>query len=389
MIKLARSVIGTEEMQEVQRVMTLAFLGMGKEVKQFEEELGSYLGGEKRVICVNTGTAALHLAAQSIGLKAGDEVLVPSLTFVSTFQAISATGAKPIACDIDSTTGFIDLNDAARRITPNTKAIFPVHYAGATGNLMGLYDLARSHKLRVVEDAAHAFGTSYDGKKIGSFGDIICFSFDGIKNITSGEGGAIVTSDPQVINDASDLRLLGVMKDSEKRYQNQRSWEFDVTAQGWRYHMSDIMAAIGRVQLRRFETEFKPKRLEMAKLYRKLLADCTGIRFFEMHPGTVPFMMPIRVLDHRRDPLRKYLLENQVEVGIHYKPNHLLSFYGGGKISLPVAETLYSELLSLPFHPQLGENDIHQVCEQIMSFLKDPERMSLRGARGDGAIALC
>jgi dTDP-4-amino-4,6-dideoxygalactose transaminase len=166
---------------------------------------------------------------QAIGVGVGDEVLVPTLTYVATFQAVSACGAIPVACDVRRADGLLDLEDAARRITPRTKAVMPVHYASFPGDLDALYAFAERHGLRVVEDAAHAFGCEYKGRRIGSFGDVACFSFDGIKNITSGEGGAIVSSDPEIIARAMDARLLGVIKDSEKRYAGERSWEFDVS----------------------------------------------------------------------------------------------------------------------------------------------------------------
>ncbi len=373
MIKLARSIIGNEEKRAVEAVLDRAFLGMGPEVQAFEKELEDYLGSDRRVLCVNTGTSALHLALQAIGLHAGDEVLVPSLTFVATFQAISATGANPVACDVDEKTWLLDLEDAERRLTAKTKAIVPVHYASEPGNVEKLYQFAKKHGLRVVEDAAHSFGCEYKGRRIGSFGDITCFSFDGIKNITSGEGGAVVTSDPQVIAAVADARLLGVCKDSEKRYRNERSWEFDVTEQGWRYHMSDIMAAIGRVQLRRFESEFRQKRMELASIYRKRLSHSP---YLELIPtqgeGIVPFMVPVRIRNDRRDAARAALLQREIEVGIHYKPSHLLSKFGRASEKLPVAEAIYRELLSLPLHPGLSSGDVEEVCQILLGILSSP-----------------
>src|SRR5450759_1400654 len=205
-----------------------------------------FIGGNRQVICVNTGTAALQLAVQACGIGRGDDVLVPTLTFVSCFQAVSATGATPVACEVLRDNGCLDPEDAARRITAHTKAIMPVHYASGAGKLYDVYALAKKHGLRVIEDAAHAFGGTRNGARVGATGDVVCFSFDGIKNITSGEGGAVVTSDAAVANRIKDARLLGVEKDTEKRYTGKRSWEFDVTAQGWRYHMSNVFAALGR-----------------------------------------------------------------------------------------------------------------------------------------------
>ena len=371
MIRLSKSAIGKKEIQAVSEILKNEFLGIGPETQAFENDLKYYLDDQVEVVCTNTGTAALQLAVQGCGLGNGDEVLVPSLTYLASFQAVSATGAKPVPCDVLETSGLIDLNDAHKNITLNTKAIMPVHYTGYVGNLDAIYDFANEYSLRVIEDAAHAFGSTYKSKIIGSFGDVACFSFDGIKNITSGEGGAIVSNDKKVIKKVQDARLLGVEKDTEKRYQRQRNWEFDVKEQGWRYHMSDIMAAIGRVQLTRFEIEFKPKRIELHKQYREKLTSIDGIKLFETDiENVVPHIMPIRVLNGKRDYIRTKLTESNIGTGIHYKPNHLLSYYGRGKVSLPVAEILYDQLLTLPLHSDLNNEDVEFICEKLKEVLK-------------------
>lgn len=370
-IRLSKSDIGQTEQNAVKCILDKEFLGTGPETQAFEKDLKEYLGSEVDVVCTNTGTAALQLAVQGCGLRAGDEVLVPTLTYLASFQAISATWAKTVPCDVLENSGLIDLNDAKKRLTTNTKAIMPVHYTGYMGDLDAIYDFANSNSLRVIEDASHAFGSTYKGKKIGSFGDIVCFSFDGIKNITSGEGGAVVTRDKQVIQKVQDARLLGVQRDTEKRYQSQRSWEFDVKEQGWRYHMSDIMAAIGRAQLVRFENELKPKRVELHKYYRRILSEVDGIKLLETDiDEVVPHIMPVRVLHGKRDRVRDNMATANIETGIHYKPNHLLSYYGGGKTKLPVSESLYRELLTLPLHPDLSFDDLEYVCEQLLKALE-------------------
>ena len=292
------------------------------------------------------------------------------MTFVATFQAISAAGAVPVACEVYPETVTLDLEDAARRITPRTRAVMPVHYASNPGDLEAIYDFARRHGLRVIEDAAHAFGCTDQGRKIGSFGDLACFSFDGLKNITSGEGGAVVTADPGVIQAIQDARLLGVQRDTEKRYQGARSWEFDVQHQGYRYHLSNLFAAMGRVQLGRFEGEFKPRRVEVAQKYRRAFAGTGNLQLLAGDPGPiVPHIFPVRVLNGKRDGLRQFLQDRGIETGIHYKPNHLLSFYGGGREALPVTERLYEELLTLPLHPGLGDEEIDYTIAAVSEFL--------------------
>jgi dTDP-4-amino-4,6-dideoxygalactose transaminase len=370
MIHISRSMVGAAELEAMGRVMRHdGYLGMGRVVRAFEEELQEYLGGRNRtVICLNSGTAALHLAVQSL-IDPGDEVLVQSLTFIASFQAISAAGGMPVACEVYPGTVTLDLEDAARRITPRTRAVMPVHYASNPGDLEAIYGFAERYGLRVIEDAAHAFGCTYKDRKIGSFGDLACFSFDGLKNITSGEGGAVVTSDPEVIQWVQDARLLGVQRDTEKRYQGARSWEFDVQHQGYRYHLSNLFAAVGRVQLGRFEGEFKPRRIALAQKYRTAFTGASDLVLFHGDPGPiVPHIFPIRVINGKRDGLRQFLLARGIETGIHYKPNHLLSFYGGGREALPVTEKLYEELLTLPLHPGLGDAEIDATIAAVREF---------------------
>ena len=365
-IKVSKSVLDNKEAQAVSRVILQdGYLGMGKKVKEFEKKLEAFLGTKKKVVCVNSGTAALHLAVEAI-TKPSDEVLVQSMTYVASFQAISAARAVPVACEIDPETMTIDLNDAKKRLTKKTKAIMPVHYASDPGYLRNIYKFAKIHKLRVIEDAAHAFGTIYDKKLVGAFGDIICFSFDGIKNITSGEGGAVVTTDFKVLRYVRDARLLGVCKDTQMRYKGLRSRKFDVVAQGYRYHMSNIFAAIGMAQLEKFPS-FKDARQRLAKRYVEHLGNLGEIEIFKKnYHDVVPHIFPIKVLNGKRDALLKYLEGNNVECAIHYYPNHLLSYYKSG--SLPVTEEVYRQLLTLPLHPALTEEQQNKVMRLIKIF---------------------
>lgn len=365
LIRLSKSCLSVAEKQAVMGVLDREYLGMGKEVQQFEQALTDFFC--RRTICVVNGTAALQLAVQACNIGPGDEVLVPSLTYVASFQAISATGAKPIACDIDPETCILDWRDAERRLTSRTKSIMPVHYSGGVGNLDNIYAFANRNGLRVIEDAAHAFGSTHNGRRIGSFGDIACFSFDGIKNMTSGEGGCIVSSDSNVIRKIQDARLLGVEKDTEKRYTGQRSWEFDVTAQGWRYHMSNIMAAIGLEQLKRF-SRLATVRQHLARYYNELLRDHTRIQLLlRDYDAVVPHIYVVRIKGLiNRNELQSKLLKQGIQTGIHYQPNHTLSLYADATTApLPVTDAIYPELLTLPLHPDLTEADVETVCREL------------------------
>lgn len=373
-LRLSKSIIGQSEADAVTRILLDdGYLGMGAEVGKFESEIADYLNVDPcHVVCVSTGTSALHLAVEAV-VNPGEEVLVPSFTFLSSYQAISAARAIPISCDIYEDSLTIDIEDAKSKITEKTKAIMPVHYASNPACLDKVYKLASNYNLRVIEDAAHAFGCSFRSKKIGSFGDITCFSFDGIKNITSGEGGAIVTSDESVLNVVKDGRLLSIEKDSDKRYKGLRSWDFDSTRQGYRYHMSNIFAAIGRVQLKRLDNEFAPKRKVLLNKYIELLGSNPDIVLQVQDPEAdiVPHIFCIRILNEKRTGLKFALEESNIPTGIHYKPNHLLSFYGGGSIKLPITEKIYNEILTLPLHPELKISDVEQICNLITNYLNN------------------
>lgn len=370
-IRLSKSCISHQEKEAVQLVLDREYLGMGQEVQRFEELLSDFFS--RSVICVSSGTAALQLAIVGAGIKPGDEVLVPSLTYLASFQAISACGAIPIACDINEHNFQICLEDASTRISKKTQAIMPVHYSGGTGDLNQIYNFAKINNLIVIEDAAHAFGTKFENKLIGSMGDVTCFSFDGIKNITSGEGGCIVTDNKKIIDYISDARLLGVERDSMKRYQESRSWEFDVKHQGWRYHMSNIMAAIGIVQLGRF-SEFSDQRQLLARKYNSAFKDLDTLKLLPWdYTQVVPHIYPIQIKGLRdRDGLQKILKSKNIQTGFHYQPNHLLSFYQQSKsIYLKNTENIFPELLSLPLHPDLTTEDVDYVAKTLIEYLPD------------------
>ncbi len=371
-LRLSMSVLGNDEIHAVTRVMREdGYLGMGNEVREFEKEIADYLGVSPNwVICVNSGTAALHLAVQAT-TDPGEEVLVPSLTYISSFQSISASNAVPVPCEVNIETGTISVDDAKDRITNKSKVIMPVHYASNPEGIENVYSFAKSKGLRVIEDAAHAFGCSYHGKKVGSFGDIICFSFDGIKNITSGEGGCVVTSDNKVAEYIRDARLLGIKKDTDNRFKGKRSWDFDATHQGYRYHMSNLFAAIGRAQLKKLDLVFGPKRKKIAKLYRDELTDVAGLSFFHTNlDEQIPHIQPVRITNGKKDLVIQTLTNNDIETGIHYKPNHLLSLYSNAKRNkLPITEKLYSEILTLPLHPNLENQDIIKISNLIKKVL--------------------
>ena len=369
-IRLSKSCVGQEEIDAVTDVLKREYLGMGQDVNRFESDLCEFFGG-RDVTLVNTGTAALHLAVQGAGIKDGDEVLVQSLTYVACFQAIRATGGVPVACEVDDDTLTIDLNDAESKLTSKTKAIMPVHYAGQCGDLDAIYEFAKKHNLRVIEDASHAFGTTYKGRKIGSFGDIVCISMDGIKNITSGEGGMIITDDPVCQKVVKDARLLSVQNDTDSRFKGTRTWLFDVDQPGWRYHMSNIMAAIGYTQLKKFP-KFKQTRQSLAKLYQQELGKVEGVKIIPCnYDEVVPHIFVVRITNGKRDEVKQYLNDNGVATGMHYRPNHLLSLFAFNQDNATLMHTdkIYEQLITLPLHADMNEEDVMYVCETLKKAL--------------------
>lgn len=367
MIKLSKSSVGKEERAALSRVISNSYLGMGPEVELFEKEIKSYLKTSKKVTVVSSGTAALHLSLQACEINSNHEVLVPSITYVASFQAISASGAQPIACDIDENTGFIDISDAEKRLTSKTRAIMPVHYASSASQMNEVYKFAKKNNLRVIEDAAHSFGSYLDKNMVGYKGDIICFSFDGIKNITCGEGGAILTADKKVFSKIRDIRLLGVKGDSIKRYSKSRSWKFDVVDQGWRYHLSDLLAAIGREQLKKIDT-FKERRKKIVDSYIFNLKKVDGLELLKIdYEKNHQHIFPIKITNGRRDSLKLFLEKKGIQTGIHYQPNHLLSKYRT-RNKFKKSEIFGKEILSIPLHPDLTKKDINKVISSIKLF---------------------
>jgi perosamine synthetase len=368
MIPNARPYIGDGELGEVRKVFASGWLGMGSVVFEFENAIKDYIGA-KFVIAINTGTCALHIALDALGIKEEDEVIVPSLTFVGTIQPIVACGAKPIFCEVDGDTLNIDIEDVQRRITKKTRAIIPVHYGGQACDMDKLLSISRKHSLRIVEDAAHAFGALYKGKRIGSFGDITCFSFDPIKNITCGEGGAVVTNNEEVAQLVIKKRILGIDKDTWHRYKNERSWFYEVVTSGFRYHMSNINAAIGLVQLKQVD-KFLERRRQIIKMYDEAFKKVSGVDLLDRdYDAMAPFNYTIKIKDGKRDSLLEYLNKNGVGAGINYIPNHLQPLFKDFKARLPVTEEVWKQIISLPLYFTMTDNDVDVVIENVKKFL--------------------
>jgi dTDP-4-amino-4,6-dideoxygalactose transaminase len=367
MIPTQRPFLGREELDAVREVFDSRWLGMGSITKQFEDRVREYLGATY-VVAVDTGTSALLLALEALELSAGDEVIVPSLTFVASVQAIVSAGAVPVFCDVQRDTLNMDPADTFARVTARTRAIMPVHYGGLACDMDQLLPAARARGLRVVEDAAHAFGSSDRGRKIGSFGDITCFSFDPIKNITCGEGGAIVTGDAAVVERASRRRLLGIDNDTWSRYRHERNWFYEVVSRGHRHHMSNINAAIGLAQLDRLEA-FRVRKQDVVNRYDEAFRGHRGLALLKRHrTDTFPFFYVIRVLDGRRDAMTAHLKARQIGSGVHYIPNHLQPAFSAFRTPLAVTEQVYEEILTLPLFYEMDDAQVGLVIDAVRAF---------------------
>jgi dTDP-4-amino-4,6-dideoxygalactose transaminase len=344
---------------------------MGAITQAFEDGIARFLGLEGRyVLATNTGTSALHLGLLAAGVGPGDEVITPAFNFVADHQAIVATGAAPVLCDVDEVTLGLDPDKAAALIGPRTKAIVPLHFGGVAGRVKELFALAERRRVRIVEDATHAFGTRVDGRAVGSFGDITCFSFDPVKVITSIDGGAVVVGDAAILEQLRHWRFLGIDRETMARYKNSRAWEYDVVSQGFRYHMTNINAAVGVSQLTRVE-EFITSRRHACRLYNRLLADVAEVRC----PATdfedvSPFIYTVRVPAARRERLIERLRGSGIATGIHFLPAQdftYLKFCRRG--DLAVTERVSREILTLPLHTHMPEATVERVAAAIREHL--------------------
>jgi perosamine synthetase len=371
MIPVSQPSLSREELDAVGRVFGSNWLGLGAVVQDFENALKEFLGS-KYVVAVNTGTSALHLSLSTLGIGKGDEIILPSLTFVATAQAITALNATPVFCDVKADTLNIDPDNILEKITPRTKAIIPVHYRGEPCEMERIIEIGEEHGLRVIEDAAHSFGSHYKGKRIGSFGDITCFSFDPIKNITCGEGGAIILQDEALSRELVNKRMLGMGRDSWSRYREKRAQEYDVVSQGYRYHMSNINAAIGLEQIKKFDS-FNKRKIEVAKKYDAEFTNIPEIRLIKTnYTGIGLFAYVIRVTGGMRDDLMEFLKKKGVGAGVHYRPVHLFSFYRKfAHNNLPVTEKACQEIITLPCFPNIKNEEVNFVIDLVKEFFSN------------------
>jgi dTDP-4-amino-4,6-dideoxygalactose transaminase len=367
---------GPEESQAVQQVLESRWLTMGGVTQKFEEEFAAFVGS-KHAIAVANCTAALHLTCLVTGLEPGDEVVVPSLTFVATANAIRYTGATPVFADIASSQNLcISPATIKRSLTERTRAIIVMHYAGYACDMPGILELARQRGLRVIEDAAHAVGSELNGRKLGTWGDVGCYSFFSNKNLTTGEGGMLVTDDDAIAEQLRILRSHGMTAMTWDRHQG-HAWTYDVVALGYNYRIDEIRAALGRVQLNKLERN-NVRRKALTVLYQSLLQELApSIEIpFQDHPGnSACHIMPV-LLPARCDRVRfmESMKAQGIQTSIHYPPIHKFTAYVESGISsdnLPVTEDVASREVTLPLYPTMTENQAESVAQAVRVALED------------------
>lgn len=361
------------EHRAVGEILASRWVGYGAVCKRFEAEVAEYLG-VRHVFAVNTGTSALTLALGALGLPPGSEVLVPSLTFVSTIQAIVLAGLKPVFCEVSDRDLCLDPADLPKRLTARTGAILPVHYGGQPCAMREILGFAREHGLRVVEDGAHAFGSTYGGRRIGGISELTCFSFDAIKNITCAGGGAVTTDDDELAAHIGPRRNVGVTADSWARRQTSEPWRYDVVEIGQRCLMGDLNAAIGRVQLSKIEG-FRRRKLEIVQRYAGAFDAMGEVRMVHFsQPETFPFTCVIRVPAAWRGGLILKLHERGIGATVQFTPNHLQPAFASYATPLPATERIFEEIINLPLYTEMSDADIEDVVSGVEQGLAEMAR---------------
>ena len=373
----SRPDIGQAEIDAVAEAMASGWVTTGPETAAFEREFGEYLGGDGHMLAVNSATAGLHLALEAVGVGAGDEVIVPTMTFTATAEVVRYLGADPVLADCDFTTLNIDPDAVSRAVTARTKAIIVVHYGGLACDMDAIYAIAQAHGLKVIEDAAHAFPTTYHGRSVGTLrSDATVFSFYANKTITTGEGGMVATHDERLAKRMRVMRLHGIDRDAFGRFQSRTpAWQYQVVAPGFKYNMTDVAAAMGRVQLKRIDA-FAARRAELAELYRGAFSDLPLVLPADA-PGKDRHAWHIYAIRHSegsrrpewRDQFIDGLLQDGIGTSVHYIPLHRQPFwrdrYGLEASLFPQAEEAYASLVSLPLYTAMTDADAQRVVASV------------------------
>lgn len=370
MIPYGRQYIDEEDIAAVVETLKSDWLTSGPKVDEFEAEIAKYVGA-KYAIAVNSGTSALDIAIASLDLPSGSEIITTPFTFAASANCALYNNCKPVFADIDTKTYNIDIEQIKKKITKKTKAIVYVDYAGHPCPINELNELAQKHDLYLIEDAAHAFGAEYYGKKVGAFADITEFSFHPVKHITTGEGGALTTNDERLANKLRILRTHGIDKSARERFQN-ASFAYDMKYLGRNYRITDIQCALGLSQMKKIET-FLSRRRQIVRKYHDAFEDMENISLQseEKYAKNAYHLFTIRVKN--RDKVFAELRKRNIGVNVHYIPTYKFSYYQQFKISqinYPNTEKVYSEILSLPMYYGLTDEELDYVIINVNEVVK-------------------
>lgn len=367
-IEFYKTSINDEDIARAVKVLKGIFLTAGKEVGKFEIALASYLGA-KHAVGVMSCTSALHISLLSHDIGPGNEVITTPMTFIATANSILHTGARPVFVDVEPDTGCIDIEKIEKAVTPKTKAVIPVHLYGQMCDMIAINKLAKKHGLIVIEDCAHAVESIRDDIRPGQLSDTACFSFYATKNITSGEGGAVVTDSDRIADKLKALRLHGMTKNAAERYANRyRHWDMDIL--GWKCNMNNIQAAILIGQLKRIDA-LLARREEIACRYEDAFSGMDGIDFPKVpkNSKSARHLFTIWVSRKKRDEILRLIQQNGVGAAVNYRAIHLLKYYkkkfGFKTGSYPVAERIGDSTITLPLYPKLTDREVEYVIKIV------------------------
>ena len=374
--------IGEEEIEAVVETLRSGWLTTGAKVRQFEQDFKAKVGA-RHAVALNSCTAALHLALEAVGVQAGDEVIVPTMTFAATGEVVTYLGAKPVLIDCRFDDLTLDVNQLERMITPKTKAIIPVHFAGHPCEMIQIMEIARAYNLKVIEDAAHSLPAWYQGVRVGAIGDITCFSFYATKTITTGEGGMATTQNAEWADHMRMMSLHGMSRNAWNRYGTNGSWSYEICHAGHKYNLTDLAGSLGIEQLKKCDKFFEIRE-RFARLYTDGLKDLPEI----MCPSVASNVQPswhLYVIQLDLDRLRigrnefiELLKKYNVGTSVHFIPLHLHPYYqhtyGYRAEDFPTAQDCFDRILSLPIYPEMTEADIDYVIEVIHEIIRNYRR---------------
>jgi len=370
--------ISEDEVNEIVDTVRSGWLSMGPKTIKFEEAFNSYIGSKKS-IAVSSWTAAGHLALEAYGIRPGDEVIVPTMTFPATAEIVCYFGARPVFVDVDEGTLNISLKEIEKAITPKTKAIIPVHYGGQPCDMDEILEIAKQNNIKVMEDAAHSLPAVYKGKKVGTISDVTCFSFYATKTLSTGEGGMICTNDEEIAERCSIMRLHGINRDAWKRYTESGSWYYEVVAPGFKYNFTDLQASLGIPQLKKVDLMWQSRK-NIAKRYTAALKDNEFLQLHSVKEDRESswHLYPVRLNLERLKINRAQLIDEMrklnIGAGVHFMPVHQHIYYTQtynlDDKNYPVASSVFPRLVSLPIYPGMSEEHVDKVINVLVDLLE-------------------